>query len=359
MKLRFLIYISYSYAVPIGNPLEKEILKQGHEIKWFSDEKEGAKALQAKKNRFSEIKEVINYQPHVVLAATNAVADFISGIKVQIFHGFNAEKRSSTRGHFRIRGFFDLYCTQGPSTTIPFQEIQQRHPHFEVVETGWSKVDPLFPLTEKKPSKKPGVFIASTFTEKLSLAVRNDVFTEIKRLSKSKKYIFNMVLHPKTSGKIREKWQSLENENFTFHHTTNLIPLFKMADIMFADTTSATKEFGLQLKPIVTFNHNAPKSFLINIKSVNEIESAFKKALQNPKDKLGKLIAYNDKLHPYTDGESSARIINACIAFLYKDKSHLKKKPLNLVRKFKMRQKLNYFTLKTYRKPFQLSEGKS
>ena len=40
MNYKFLIYISYSYAFPIGEPLEKEIQKRGYEIKWFADVEE-------------------------------------------------------------------------------------------------------------------------------------------------------------------------------------------------------------------------------------------------------------------------------------------------------------------------------
>ena len=48
------------------------------------------------------------------------------------------------RGHFRIRGLFDLYCTQGPATTEPFEQLAREHGHFAVAETGWPKLDPLF-----------------------------------------------------------------------------------------------------------------------------------------------------------------------------------------------------------------------
>ncbi|TMZ38335.1 CDP-glycerol glycerophosphotransferase, partial [Klebsiella pneumoniae] len=52
------------------------------------------------------------------------------------------------------------------------------------------------------------------------------------------------------------------------------------------------------------------------------------------------------------------RIVNACISFVHKDKSYLKKKPLNLIRKWKIRKKLKYFTLKSYNHPFTLSKPK-
>ena len=129
MQYTFLIYISYSYAIPIGIPLEKEIKNRGYEVRWFSDLKEGSNGLTDRANVLSNIKDVIHYNPDIVLAATDDVPDFISGLKVQIFHGFFAQKRPGKNNkfaHFRIRGFFDLYCTQGPSTTSRFKCQSQK-----------------------------------------------------------------------------------------------------------------------------------------------------------------------------------------------------------------------------------------
>lgn len=355
MNYKFLLYFSYSYALPIGEPLERVILSRGHEVVWFGDTEEGRKALKDKANTLNSIQEVIAYKPDVVLCMTNMVADFITGLKVQIFHGFNAEKRPSHKdgfSHFRIRGFFDLYCTQGPSTTDTFRSQQKKMPHFEVVETGWPKMDPLFPLGENKTNSTPTVLIASTFTERLSLAYRNDVFEAIKALSQTGTYRFLLVLHPKMPTEIKEKWKTLENEHLTYFDTTDLIPLFKQADIMFADTTSAIHEFGLQHKPVVAFNHTFPRPYLININSSDEIEIAFQKALSNPKEIMDSLTVYNDALHPYYDGKSSERVIDTCIEFLHKDKSYLKSKPCNIIRKFKVRKQLGYYTLKSYNKPY-------
>lgn len=358
MNYKFLIYISYSYALPIGNPLEAELLKQGHNAMWFSDLKSGKQALQKKNNVLDSIENVVAYKPDIVLAATNEVPDFITGLKVQVFHGFNAQKRPEKRNafsHFRIRGFFDLYCTQGPSTTIPFLKKQKEHPHFEVVETGWSKVDPLFPLKAKSDTNnKPTILIASTFTERLSLAYNDAVFNTIKQLSQTELYQFLMVLHPKIPSRIKEKWQTLDGANFQYHDTTDLIPLFKKADIMFADTTSAIQEFILQKKPVVTFNHTFDHNYLINIKSAEAIEDAFKNALSYPEPLIENIATFIEQLHPYFDGKSSERIIKASIDFLHKDKGYLKSKPLNLIRKFKIRKRLNYFTLKSYNKPYTM-----
>lgn len=358
MTYKFLIYISHSYAIPIGNPLETEILQRNDEVQWFSDHVEGAEKLKLKTNVLATIEDVIAYEPHIVLTATNTVADFISGLKVQIFHGFNAQKRPSKKNafsHFRIRGFFDLYCTQGPSTTKMFLQQAKKYPHFEVIETGWSKVDPLFPIAhQNEKDTLPNIMIASTFTQRLSLAYNEDVFNEIQRLIASKKYNFSMVLHPKIPKDIVEKWKGLTCQNFTFYDTTDLVPLYRKASLLFADTTSAIQEFILQKKPVVAFQNNLQHSYLINVNETANIEAGFDHALTYPKDILANIETFILDLHPYFDGKSSKRIVEESIAFLHKDKRYLQKKPLNFIRKYKVRKQLGYFTLKTFRKPYTI-----
>ncbi|REE24796.1 UDP-N-acetylglucosamine 2-epimerase [Winogradskyella pacifica] len=359
MHYKFLIYISYSYALPIGTPLEKEILSRGDSVMWFSDLDDGKTALQGKNNVLDTIKSVVNYEPDIVLAATNDVPDFISGLKVQIFHGFNAQKRpegNNKFAHFRLRGFFDLYCTQGPSTTSVFKLLQKKHQYFEVKETGWSKVDPLFPIVEKEKNSLPTIMIASTFSKRLSLALHDDVFKTIQQLAASGKYNFLMVLHPKLPNDIKDKWENLNGNHFTYYNTTDLAPLLKKADIMFADTTSAIQEFLIQLKPVVTYRHTFNHDYLINIETANAIESAFDEALNYPEELITNINTFINQLHPYFDGKSSKRVVETCISFLHEDKSHLKNKPLNLIRKYKIRKRLGYFTLKSYSKPYTIKQ---
>ncbi|MBL4660820.1 MAG: CDP-glycerol glycerophosphotransferase family protein [Alcanivoracaceae bacterium] len=355
IKYRFLLYISHSYSIPIGLPLQKEIQARGYQIQWFCDRCEGQEKLKDFDNVFDDIEQVLAYKPHIVLVATNEVADFISGLKVQIFHGFNAQKRFSKRNrfsHFNIRGLFDLYCTQGPSTTKYFKQLAEKHQHFNVVETGWPKMDTLFPIrqaTDKKQLKT--IVIASTFSKRLSLAYNDEIYTEIARLIASGKYNFLMVLHPKIPLEIKSKWQKLICEKFQFYDTTDLNPIFKKADRMLADSTSAIQEFILQRKPVIAFANNAKPDYLINIDQVGEIESAFDRDITESADVYKKIDAFIQQLHPYFDGKSSARVIDASIECLHANKAALKNKPLNLLRKYKIRKRLAYFTLKSYNRP--------
>lgn len=342
---RFLIHISHGYSVPIGKPLQKEIRNRGYEVKWFSELESAKSYLTAEETLLNTVQEVMDYNPEIVLVATNAVPPFFPGIKVQVFHGFSADKRSFKKGHFRLRGFFDLYCTQGPSTTGTFTMLSEKHKYFEVVQTGWSKVDPIFNEGNKleRVSNKPTVLVSSTFTTSYSLANIPEVYEEIKRLSLIGKWQFLVILHPKMDPEVIKKFKSLESEHLKYFDTTDIIPIFKIADIMFSDTTSAIPEFLLQHKPVVSFRNNKPGPYLMNIEKVEDIEKTLELAFTYPEDVLKEIDKYIEITHPYTDGKSSGRVIDAAIAFLEKDRSYLKSKPLNLFRKFQMRKKFNYF----------------
>ena len=353
MTYKFLLYFSYSYAIPIGAPLEQEIIKRGHKVKWFTYIPEARNSIPRNSESLHSVEDLILYQPDIILSMTDYVPDFLKALKVQIFHGFNPDKRDEDE-HFTIRGFYDLYCTQGPATTQPFKKQQEKYKHFEVVETGWSKMDPLFTndSPKDKPHPLPVVMITSTFSRRLSLALNDEVFSEIKRLAATGRYDFITTLHPKLPAETIEKWKSLNGNHFTFFDTTNLIPLFKKADVMFSDTTSAIQEFTLTKKPIVTYRHHRPNSYVINVTESANIEEALDYALTLPVEKMEAIEKTAQAIHPYTDGQSAKRVIDAAIDFLHKDKSCLKRKPLNLIRKYKVRKELKYFTFKSYNKPF-------
>jgi len=344
MMPKFLLYISYKYGFPIVRPLQEEILKRGYEVAWFVEIEENKSFLEPNERLLTTVNEVITYRPDIVLVSSNVVPHFFSGIKVQLFHGFSVNKRSLNEGHFKIRGFFDLYCTQGPSTTNYFKDLEKKHGHFKVIETGWSKVDSLFPV-EKNKNINPVVFIASTFTERLSLAHNNEIFNTIVELINENNWKFIINLHPKMDGIIKQKFENLNKfENVTYiPFLKNLEPL-KKADVMFTDTSSIITEFIIQNKPVVTFNNSKPKDCFININKVRDIKSSIERALDRPNDLMKKIEEFVLDEHPYFDGSSSKRVIDATVKFHKENRVVLlKAKPINLVRKYKICKQLKYY----------------
>jgi len=72
----------------------------------------------------------------------------------------------------------------------------------------------------------------------------------------------------------------------------------------------------------------------------SEIEEALEYALTRPENIMQAIESFVSETHPYTDGKSSKRVINACIDFIAN--GIVKRKPLNLVRRYQVRKKLNY-----------------
>lgn len=348
-KKRYLFYISQNYSYAILRPLQKIIQERGDEASWLLVGNEVSdKFLKPTEHQLMTIEEAIEWQPQAVFVPGNVVPRFIPGVKVGVFHGFDTGKGDSiTRSsHFSIRHCFDLYCTQGPDFTLPFQRLAKKHGTFKVVETGWSTLDPLFSGNDTqsaadKVDNRPVVLFCSTFSTLFSCAPL--IFDQIKAMSKKGNWRWLVQFHPKMNKEIVEKYKALANENLTFVETDNVIPLLKEADVMLCDTSSVLIMFLLQGKPVVTFKNKSKKPHLINVNEVDEIEPALERALSNPKALREEIDSYCNRIHPMRDGHSAERVLAAADDLIENGLIGLKRKPLNLLRRFKMRRSLNYW----------------
>lgn len=343
---KYLFYISQNYSFAILRPLQEIIRERGDVVKWFLHGDEIDRSyIHDSELLLNEISEAVSYRPDAVFVPGNVVPSFISGIKVAVFHGFNSGKlnRKGKEDHFNIRGCFDLYCTQGPNTTLRFQELAEKHQHFLVKETGWPALDPLFNVDKKNNNGKQTVLMCSTFSRNLTCAPI--LFEKIKELSQTGKWNWLIQFHPKMESSIVEQYKSIQGDHLTFVETDNVIPLLQKADVMLCDTSSVLIMFLLQGKPVVTFNNIAPSDYLINITDPEKLEDSLASALARPADLIEKINYYIEQTHPRQDGSSSIRILDAVEEMIASGESARRKKPLNLLRKFKMRRQLGYWKL--------------
>ncbi len=343
---RYLFYISQNYSYAILRPLQDIILARGDYAAWFLEGKEVNESyLLANESQLKSINAVQEYHADVVFIPGNVVPDFISGIKVGVFHGFNSGKlnRRGFEDHFNIRGCFDLYCTQGPNTTLPFIKLAEQHQHFSVKQTGWPALDPLFDSGKVHKKTKPTILMCSTFSRALTCAPH--LFETVKRLSEQGKWQWLIQFHPKMPKEIVEQYKSLESENLSFIETDNVIPLLQQADVMVCDTSSVLMMFLMLNKPVVTFNNISPKDYMVNISDEDKLEESIEYALSYPKELKSKVESFIADTHPYVDGESSQRVLAAADELLSGKNVAKKSKPLNLLRRFKMRKKLGYWQL--------------
>ena len=344
-RKRYLFFISQDYSFPVLRPLHREILARGDEVKWFLYGDEiSFDFLDADEERLYEIQDVVNYKPDAVFVPGNVVPSFISGLKVEVFHGLPSTKakKNGQLYHYIIREMFDLYCTQGPSSTGKFKELAQKYGSFNVQETGWCKLDPLFPVkSTKNSSEKKSIFFASTFSPRFSKAkVLYPLIFEM-----MKKYDFNwyITLHPKMDSTIVEMYKSINLPNVEFIESTELIESFKKSDLMLCDTSSIIYEFLTQLKPVITFQTQKDENALINVEDIDKLEETILSVFDNLDINRENIKKSVSKFHPYTDGKSSERVLNAVEKMLNEENIPPKKKPLNIIRNFKLRKELGYW----------------
>ncbi|MDZ7758967.1 MAG: CDP-glycerol glycerophosphotransferase family protein [Desulfovermiculus sp.] len=350
MVRRYLLYVSELYSLGILRPLQKEILARGDQAAWFFDPGiDGRQWLAPDEVLFSRVAEVKNFRPHAVFVPGNIVPDFFPGLKVQVFHGL-ADDSMGKKGHYRIRGFFDLYCTRGEEETGLFQDLALKYGHFKVHQTGWPKLDPLFAnrIQDLRPElgiSKPIVLYASTFSPSLTSAPY--LIDRIKRLAAKGIFHWMITLHPKMPTETVNKYRKLHGPNLSFYESHQQIwPLLKTADVMLCDTSSIMLEFMLLHKPVVTYQTANPTyPYLININNPDQIEGALQHALNHPPELMDAVHDYVHRLHPYRDGLSSERVLAASDRLMLTESSELKPKPLNLVRKMKIRNRLKYYRI--------------
>ena len=334
-----MFYIEHDYSYEILRPLQKEIQKQGDRVYWFLAGKQINNHLSMAEHELKTVKEVIEYDPQACFVPGNTIPNFIPGLKVQVFHSLEWKKKTT----FRIRDCFDLYCTHGPSTTNTFNTLKQKHQHFDVIETGWPKTDALFEAIPVNfpEARGPIILYAPTFSPKLTSAA--ELYNSIKKLSKQQSWFWVIKFHPKMNPKLVDQYRKIGGKNLKIIEQDSIAPLLKSAELMVSDTSSVIGEFALLKKPTITLNNAMPDDYIINISNHTELESAINAVLADKTAIFKEVAEYAKQLHPYYDGQSSQRVLQAVNNMSEKNLDYLKPKPKNIFRHIKMRMKLNYW----------------
>jgi len=182
---------------------------------------------------------------------------------------------------------------------------------------------------------------APTFSP--SLTSTHELYPYIKQLSQSREWQWIVKLHPKATAEEIAMFKGLSNDKLQFIETGDVIPLLQAADVLLSDTSSILAEFALQEKVVVAFNNRRPEQWMINFQQASELENMLDNALQGSEELLQNITSHCNAIHPYQDGLSSDRTLNAIDKLVASGTSHLKAKPLNLIRRIKIRKKLKYY----------------
>jgi hypothetical protein len=338
--LKTILFCQNPYAFGILEPIMQVLKERGLEYLWFVKEPIKEKFPFKNEPFTSNMNEVKDFKSDAVFVPGNEVPYYLRGLKVQIFHGFAGEKK----GHFRIRHYFDLYLTQGPFFTRKFLELKKKYRNFEVLETGWPKIDIYGKEFHKYDSEKTEllnkysankiVLYAPTFSP--SLTSGEFLIDEFKELAKNKEYLILVKFHDLMSVELIQSYKQLaaENQRIIFEEERNIIKFLLMADIMISDTSSVVYEFLLLDKPVITFKSSSKNIQWDNLKEYKNLSGKIKSNLteDNFKDKRRRIFS---EYHPYNDGNSAERMVEAVSNYIV-EKGVPEMRKLSFLRRLKI-----------------------
>ena len=341
--MKFTLFCENPYAFAILAPLRDVLTKKEYDFIWFLPEKLFTEFPFKEEKHTTDIHVIDAYKSDVILVPGNEVPHYLRGLKVQIFHGLAGEKK----GHFRIRHYFDLYLTQGPYFTKKFNELRKIHKDFDVIETGWSKLD-IYSNNKSELHKEKDVLKSNHKADKIilyaptfspSLTSAPFLKTEIHNLAANTSYLILIKFHDLMSEKLRSEYKSIANkyDNIIFLEERNILKYLIIADIMISDTSSVVFEFLLLNKAVITYKSIKPTNAWENINDAQLLSEKIQYNLNEDPYAVQRAKIIED-YHPYNDGKSSLRMIQVIENYV-KENGIPERRNLPLLRRFKMNRK--------------------
>lgn len=343
--MKFILFCQNPYAFGILQPIEQVLKERKQEYLWFLTKNLRGKFPFPQEQHTYNLQEIIDFESDVIFCPGNEVPHYLRGLKVQIFHGLAGEKK----GHFKIRHYFDLYLTQGPYFTRRFNRLRRRHKNFDVIETGWPKLDVYGKDREKYSGEKKQLLqqynaskillYAPTFSPSLTSAPY--LFNEMKNLAENEDYLLLIKFHDLMSPTLIKQYKIIAEakENVVLVEEPNIVKFLLMADIVISDTSSVVYEFLLLDKPVITFRSNSRDKLWENVTDVRQLPEKVEQNLgQDPyREERRQIIA---EYHPYNDGQSALRMVKAVEEYV-KEHGVPEKRKLPFLRKKKMNRIFN------------------
>ncbi|MEA2105238.1 MAG: CDP-glycerol glycerophosphotransferase family protein [Bacteroidota bacterium] len=310
------LFCKNPYAFGILKPISDELISRNHSVKWFIPSNIKEKFPYKNECDFTiNIQEIHEFNNDVIFVPGNEVPHYLRGLKVQIFHGLAGEKK----GHFRIRKYFDLYLTQGPYFTNRFKMLAKKYQDFDVIETGWPKLDQLFSQKnlyqiektelKKKYSVNKIILYAPTFSPSLTSAI--DLKDTILTLANTETLLL-IKFHDLMDNKVVSEYKSLCRRipNAEVVDESNIIKYLILSDLMISDTSSVVYEFLLLNKPVITYKSKSKNIKWENITNPKQLITSVNNTFIEDKFKDQRSWIIKN-YHPYTDGKSSKRMVDA------------------------------------------------
>ena len=321
--MKILLFCENKYAVDILFPLQEEADREGgHEVLWFVDKRKIPDfPLREKVAWTNSMQECFDFSPEAVYVPGNIVPYYLPGVKIEIFHGYAAEKKD----HWVIRRYFDAYFTQGPYFTEHFKRLSKKYGDFEVLETGWTRQDWIFRHKNdfeaerqellRKYGKKEIVIYAPTFSPKLTSLPT--IKQALVRLTEQRDILLLIKLHPLTRQEWVDEYRQLaeEHDNILFVSDFGVTKWMLMSDVLISDTSSTIYEFLLLRKPVITLNAISKDIYWKNITDAADLCAAFDEVHHD--EQLRKdMLWVAENYDPHLDGQCAKRMIEGAADYI-------------------------------------------
>lgn len=341
--MRILLFCENRYAIDILNPLQEYVTdNMPHEVMWYIHKPKISTFEYASKVRWTNsIQEAYDFSPEAVFVPGNIVPYYLPGVKIQVFHGYAAEKKD----HWIIRRYFDTYFTQGPYFTSHFKALSEEYGDFEVVETGWPKQDWIkrnlhtYDAERQRlldsTGRKSIILYAPTFSPKLTSLPLEGMKERLGELAEHNDALVVMKFHPLTRKEWADEyraWAESKDNVIFVNQGENITKYQLMSDVLISDTSSTVYEFLLLSRPVITVRTIAKDIYWENTATPDGLEEAYRRAMNDP-EAIARRQWIVDNYDPYLDGHVCERMLNAAADYIRRHGVPSKRR-LNLWRKY-------------------------
>lgn len=342
--MRILLFCENRYAIDILNPLQEYVTDNNlpHEVMWYIHKPKISTFEYASKVRWTNsIQEAYDFSPEAVFVPGNIVPYYLPGVKIQVFHGYAAEKKD----HCIIRRYFDTYFTQGPYFTSHFKALSEEYGDFEVVETGWPKQDWIkrnlhtYDAERQRlldsTGRKRIILYAPTFSPKLTSLPLEGMKERLGELAERNDALVVMKFHPLTRKEWADEyraWAESKDNVMFVNQGENITKYQLMSDVLISDTSSTVYEFLLLSRPVITVRTIAKDIYWENTATPDGLEEAYRRAMNDP-EAIARRQWIVDNYDPYLDGRVCERMLNAAADYIRRHGVPNKRR-LNLWRKY-------------------------
>ncbi|MDX1363145.1 MAG: glycosyltransferase [Arenibacter latericius] len=340
--MRIILFCENDDAYGVLAPIRTVLQEKNHQYLWYISNNL-LDDFPFKDEDFTvSILDLQIFKSDVIFVPGKEVPHYLRGVKVRVFNNLQGKRWD----YHETGPYFDLYLTQGPYFTEKFNRLKKKHQNFEVLETGWSKLD-IYSKEKVKYDFEKTAILQQHQTDKIVLYAPTStkpssaphLIREIESLAKTTGFVIYVGLQEKMDPIWVQDYEKLAQKtpNILIRTEKNMVKCLIQADILISDNSPHIYEFILMDKPVITYRYNNGKVLWDNSYSYTQLtQKVFKNLHEDPYASERSYI--NMKIHPYKDGESAQRMVDAAQEYI---ETHgvPEKRNLSLSKRLKMNAK--------------------